>query len=154
MYFVQVVLLLKPQNMCTQTKMFLTLAVLFLSSASGSDTSTQSATPEPDKSKPKKNRCFTCHKKVGLTGKRHLFQQLVKATKCSLFLNQYLEFILCTSPISLPKYFIHQWHHQQTDDLFFVNIYSVLKYESLSDKDEKKEETPVSSFAAFMGIHM
>ncbi|KAG7327388.1 hypothetical protein KOW79_008994 [Hemibagrus wyckioides] len=36
--------------------------------ASGSDTSTQSATPEPDKSKPKKNRCFTCHKKVGLTG--------------------------------------------------------------------------------------
>ncbi|XP_017333847.1 AN1-type zinc finger protein 6 isoform X1 [Ictalurus punctatus] len=36
--------------------------------ASGSDASTQPATPEPDKSKPKKNRCFTCRKKVGLTG--------------------------------------------------------------------------------------
>ncbi|XP_060797088.1 AN1-type zinc finger protein 6 [Neoarius graeffei] len=34
----------------------------------GSDESTQPATPEPDKSKPKKNRCFTCRKKLGLTG--------------------------------------------------------------------------------------
>ncbi|KAF4083039.1 hypothetical protein AMELA_G00135450 [Ameiurus melas] len=37
--------------------------------ASGSDASTQPATPESDKSKPKKNRCFTCRKKVGLTGR-------------------------------------------------------------------------------------
>ncbi|TSK53832.1 AN1-type zinc finger protein 6 [Bagarius yarrelli] len=36
--------------------------------ASESDTSVQPATTETDKSKPKKNRCFTCRKKVGLTG--------------------------------------------------------------------------------------
>ncbi|KAL6468582.1 hypothetical protein MHYP_G00221060 [Metynnis hypsauchen] len=36
--------------------------------ASGSDVSVQSSTTEVDKSKPKKNRCFTCRKKVGLTG--------------------------------------------------------------------------------------
>lgn len=36
--------------------------------ASQLDTSTQPATNETDKSKPKKSRCFTCRKKVGLTG--------------------------------------------------------------------------------------
>ncbi|KAF7703180.1 AN1-type zinc finger protein 6 [Silurus meridionalis] len=36
--------------------------------ASGSDLSIEPATPEPDKLKPKRNRCFTCRKKVGLTG--------------------------------------------------------------------------------------
>ncbi|XP_037401172.1 AN1-type zinc finger protein 6 [Pygocentrus nattereri] len=36
--------------------------------ASGSDVSVLSSTTEADKSKPKKNRCFTCRKKVGLTG--------------------------------------------------------------------------------------
>uniref|UniRef100_A0AAR2J5B0 AN1-type domain-containing protein n=1 Tax=Pygocentrus nattereri TaxID=42514 RepID=A0AAR2J5B0_PYGNA len=39
-----------------------------LSTASGSDVSVLSSTTEADKSKPKKNRCFTCRKKVGLTG--------------------------------------------------------------------------------------
>ncbi|KAI5101228.1 AN1-type zinc finger protein 6 isoform 2, partial [Silurus meridionalis] len=34
----------------------------------GSDLSIEPATPEPDKLKPKRNRCFTCRKKVGLTG--------------------------------------------------------------------------------------
>ncbi|KAM9461740.1 AN1-type zinc finger protein 6 isoform 1-T2 [Clarias gariepinus] len=38
------------------------------SEVTGSDSSSQPATPEPEKSKPKKNRCFTCRKKVGLTG--------------------------------------------------------------------------------------
>lgn len=43
---------------------------LFSSTCSAaSDASSQPASPEPDRSKPKKNRCFTCRKKVGLTGK-------------------------------------------------------------------------------------
>lgn len=36
--------------------------------ASGSDVSVQSPSTEVDNSKSKKNRCFKCHKKVGLTG--------------------------------------------------------------------------------------
>ncbi|GAA6104412.1 AN1-type zinc finger protein 6 [Tachysurus ichikawai] len=36
--------------------------------ASGSDASTSSATTDSAKSKPKKNRCFICRKKLGLTG--------------------------------------------------------------------------------------
>ncbi|XP_072516226.1 AN1-type zinc finger protein 6 isoform X2 [Salminus brasiliensis] len=36
--------------------------------APGSDVSVQSSSTEGDNSKPKKNRCFTCRKKVGFTG--------------------------------------------------------------------------------------
>ncbi|XP_066503682.1 AN1-type zinc finger protein 6 isoform X2 [Hoplias malabaricus] len=36
--------------------------------APGSDASVLSPSGESEKSKPRRNRCFTCHKKVGLTG--------------------------------------------------------------------------------------
>ncbi|XP_066503683.1 AN1-type zinc finger protein 6 isoform X3 [Hoplias malabaricus] len=39
-----------------------------VAAAPGSDASVLSPSGESEKSKPRRNRCFTCHKKVGLTG--------------------------------------------------------------------------------------
>lgn len=97
-YFVSVALFVNQEDKVYVEKCLSLNTLLFLSSASGSDASTQPATPEPDKSKPKKNRCFTCRKKVGLTGTRHLHVATWSDKlewQCSLFLNQNLEFIHC-----------------------------------------------------------